>query len=267
MQQVCSAHGHCEAVPFNIRADGRYELFQKAVWDKEKKAEQLCSMSAKFDAAEAPQVAKQMMAECYSWAYLLDEQEYKYIAFNWHTSNKGKRSRNCNLQVVCKKCGMATAAVYPFQWDHGSEEWDLSADVFFAGFVKDILEPLRRPGPQPRQPPPAPQIAATPPPLQPSPYRCHFADLQRQTHDEAMCARVAHVEAILQLGREAGTDAALRTELLMYFEEEIEPWLLQQLPPSTVGRYWTSPDGDYCWTSPNGRWHYFLDRDGEWREW
>ena len=93
---------------------------------------------------------------------------------------------------------------------------------------------------------------------------------------------MAIVDRIIEIGTLERSAEDLRQALLVYFEEEAEPLLLQQEEPTvqpapTVvptaggsgatepeGNYWTDADGYYCWRSPNGQWTYWQDADGNW---
>ena len=97
--------------------------------DLNKKSEQLQSMSSKLTASESPPEALWRLAECCNWSYQMNDDAYDWIAFNWHTGTGGKTNTTCNLQVVCKKCAMATDPVYPFQSDNAGG-WNLESEVF-----------------------------------------------------------------------------------------------------------------------------------------
>ena len=268
-QWQCDAHGHNQDVPFSIRVHANsYDNFMKAVWSLDRKSEQLQSMSSKLTASESPPEALWRLAECCNWSYQMNDDAYDWIAFNWHTGTGGKKNTTCNLQVVCKKCAMATEAVYPFQPDN-SGGWNLENEVFFARFVWDILHPIRRQGIPQADMPNFPQILA------PTPYVCHFANQARQHQDPQprRSARVVEfVERIMEIGTFYRSDEEIRAALLDFIEKEVdvEPLLQPSSATSSAtsseGNYWTDEHGYRWWTSPSGRRTYWQSPDGNWHE-
>ena len=164
----CDAHAGHEY--FDVMADQRYHLFQKAVWSDKKRGEQVLSMRGKFAAAEAPAAANayfDFLLLNSTWSRMAIP--LQYIGFNWHAPKGSVQS--CCLQVVCKKCGRATSNMFPFEWcnTHNVYKEDIMMD--FVDILMKILFPLHgAPPPPPPRPLPGPQ----------EPYRCHFADIAQQ---------------------------------------------------------------------------------------
>ena len=120
--------------------------------------------------------------------------------------------------------------------------------------------------------------------LQPAQYRCHFEDLRQQTRDQRLAARVAHVNEIMRIGATGRTDAEIRTNLMNYFEQLIEPWLVPDMDSevdtdnnhdgngagtdedSDDGEYWES-GGIHYWSTADWQQHWYLGQDGNWHVW
>ena len=213
---MCDGHGAADL--FVLPATGIHELFGKVTWDQWGKENQLASIKGKLYANRAPADATKVLEKICTNSFTM-RGKMQCIGFNWHAP-KGK-SQPCALQVVCKKCHMATDVFYPFNYDEDEKRWSEDYMLLFAQNLDKICAPLLPADPYPDK---SHSIVPPPrgPPEAPPPYRCFWEDIRRQNFDYRWECRLRLVDDMMDFFDHMRDHGRMRLTLHEYFEEQIE---------------------------------------------